>query len=100
MNDALELEQAGAFAIVLEKIPMQLAQKITSSLIVPTIGIGAGPYCDGQILVYSDMVGLTIDFSPRFVRRYDNLQERISHSVDSYIQDIRNCNFPSIDESY
>ena len=100
MKDALELEQAGAFAIVLEKIPMQLAQKITSSLMVPTIGIGAGPYCDVQILVYSDMVGLTIDFSPRFVRRYDNLQERISHSVDSYIQDIRNCNFPSIDESY
>jgi 3-methyl-2-oxobutanoate hydroxymethyltransferase len=79
---------------------MQLAQKITSSLMIPTIGIGAGPYCDGQILVYSDMVGLTIDFSPRFVRRYDNLQERISHSVDSYIQDIRNCNFPSVDESY
>jgi len=100
MKDALELEQAGAFAIVLEKIPMQLAQKITSSLMIPTIGIGAGPYCDGQILVYSDMVGLTIDFSPRFVRRYDNLQERISHSVDSYIQDIRNCNFPSVDESY
>lgn len=100
MKDALELEQAGAFAIVLEKIPMQLAQKITSSLMVPTIGIGAGPHCDGQILVYSDMVGLTIDFSPRFVRRYDNLQERISHSVDSYIKDIRNCNFPSIDESY
>lgn len=63
---------------------------------VPTIGIGAGPHCDGQILVYSDMVGLTIDFSPRFVRRYDNLQERISHSVDSYIQDIRNCNFPQL----
>ena len=100
MRDAKELEEAGAFAVVLEKIPMQLAQKITESLTIPTIGIGAGPHCDGQILVYSDMLGLTIDFSPRFVRRYDSLHERIDDSVSRYIQDIQSGNFPDESESY
>jgi 3-methyl-2-oxobutanoate hydroxymethyltransferase len=100
MRDAKELEEAGAFAVVLEKIPMQLAQKITASLTIPTIGIGAGPHCDGQILVYSDMLGLTIDFSPRFVRRYDSLHERVDDSVSRYIQDIQSGNFPDESESY
>ena len=100
MRDAKELEEAGAFAVVLEKIPMQLAQKITESLTIPTIGIGAGPHCDGQILVYSDMLGLTIDFSPRFVRRYDSLHERVDDSVHRYIQDIQSGNFPDESESY
>jgi 3-methyl-2-oxobutanoate hydroxymethyltransferase len=100
MRDAKELEEAGAFAVVLEKIPMQLAQKITESLSIPTIGIGAGPHCDGQILVYSDMIGLTIDFSPRFVRRYDSLHERVNDSVSRYIQDIQGGNFPDESESY
>ena len=100
MRDAKELEEAGAFAVVLEKIPMQLAQKITQSLTIPTIGIGAGPHCDGQILVYSDMLGLTIDFSPRFVRRYDSLHERVDDSVSRYIQDIQSGNFPDESESY
>lgn len=100
MRDAKELEEAGAFAVVLEKIPMQLAQKITESLTIPTIGIGAGPHCDGQILVYSDMLGLTVDFSPRFVRRYDSLHERVDDSVSRYIQDIQNGNFPDESESY
>jgi 3-methyl-2-oxobutanoate hydroxymethyltransferase len=100
MRDAKELEEAGAFAVVLEKIPMQLAQKITESLSIPTIGIGAGPHCDGQILVYSDMIGLTIDFSPRFVRRYDSLHERVNDSVSRYIQDIQSGNFPDESESY
>ena len=100
MRDAKELEEAGAFAVVLEKIPMQLAQKITESLTIPTIGIGAGPHCDGQILVYSDMLGLTIDFSPRFVRRYDSLHERIDDSVSRYIQDIQSGSFPDERESY
>jgi 3-methyl-2-oxobutanoate hydroxymethyltransferase len=100
MRDAKELEEAGAFAVVLEKIPMQLAQKITESLTIPTIGIGAGPHCDGQILVYSDMLGLTIDFSPRFVRRYDSLHERIDDSVSRYIQDIQSGSFPDESESY
>lgn len=100
LRDAKELEVAGAFAVVLEKIPMQLAQKITESLTIPTIGIGAGPHCDGQILVYSDMLGLTIDFSPRFVRRYDSLHERVDDSVHRYIQDIQGGNFPDESESY
>ena len=100
LRDAKELEVAGAFAVVLEKIPMQLAQKITESLTIPTIGIGAGPHCDGQILVYSDMLGLTIDFSPRFVRRYDSLHERVDDSVHRYIQDIQSGNFPDESESY
>jgi 3-methyl-2-oxobutanoate hydroxymethyltransferase len=100
MRDAKELEEAGAFAVVLEKIPMQLAQKITESLTIPTIGIGAGPHCDGQILVYSDMLGLTVDFSPRFVRRYDSLHERVDDSVSRYIQDIQSGNFPDESESY
>ncbi|MEY5131846.1 MAG: hypothetical protein RL734_1913 [Bacteroidota bacterium] len=100
MRDAKELEEAGAFTVVLEKIPMQLAQKITESLTIPTIGIGAGPHCDGQILVYSDMLGLTIDFSPRFVRRYDSLHERIDDSVSRYIQDIQSGSFPDESESY
>lgn len=100
MRDAKELEEAGAFAVVLEKIPMQLAQKITESLTIPTIGIGAGPHCDGQILVYSDMLGLTIDFSPRFVRRYDSLHERVDDSVSRFIQDIQSGNFPDESESY
>lgn len=100
LRDAKELELAGAFAVVLEKIPMQLAQKITESLTIPTIGIGAGPHCDGQILVYSDMLGLTIDFSPRFVRRYDSLHERVDDSVHRYIQDIQGGNFPDESESY
>ena len=100
LRDAKELEEAGAFAVVLEKIPMQLAQKISESLTIPTIGIGAGPHCDGQILVYSDMIGLTIDFSPRFVRRYDSLHERVNDSVSRYIQDIQSGNFPDESESY
>ena len=100
LRDAKELEVAGAFAVVLEKIPMQLAQKITESLTIPTIGIGAGPHCDGQILVYSDMLGLTIDFSPRFVRRYDSLHERVDDSVHRYIHDIQSGNFPDEIESY
>lgn len=100
LRDAKELEEAGAFAVVLEKIPMQLAKTISESLTIPTIGIGAGPHCDGQILVYSDMIGLTIDFSPRFVRRYDSLHERVNDSVSRYIQDIRSGNFPDESESY
>lgn len=94
------LEDAGAFAIVLEKIPAELAKKITDSLKIPTIGIGAGPYCDGQILVYTDMLGLTVDFSPRFVRRYAFLYEEIKSSISQYISDVRDQSFPNEEESY
>jgi len=99
-RDAIALEQAGAFAIVLEKIPATLAKRITESLHIPTIGIGAGPWCDGQILVYADMLGLTANFHPRFVRRYDNLFERITDAVRRYSEDIRRGDFPNEHESY
>jgi 3-methyl-2-oxobutanoate hydroxymethyltransferase len=99
-QDAIALEEAGVFSIVLEKIPASLGKKITEKLKIPTIGIGAGPYCDGQILVYTDMLGLTIDFNPRFVRRYANLNELIKESVINYGNDIREKKFPSDKESY
>lgn len=99
-ESAKKLEEAGAFAIVLEKIPAQLAKKITDNLKIPTIGIGAGPYCDGQILVYTDMLGLTIDFNPRFVRRYARLYKTIFQATRKYANDVRNGNFPNESESY
>lgn len=99
-RDAVLLERAGCFAIVLEKIPLELASQVTSSVNIPTIGIGAGPGCDGQVLVTHDLLGLTTDFNPRFVRRYGHLADEIERAVDSYIQDVRDRSFPSIDESY
>ena len=99
-NDALALQEAGAFAIVLEKIPSELGKTITEAIQIPTIGIGAGPYCDGQILVYTDMLGLTVEFSPRFVRRYAHLYDVIKDAVNVYTDDVRNHNFPTLDESY
>ena len=99
-EDALRLEQAGVFSIVLEKIPAALAADVTNSLSVPTIGIGAGPSCDGQVLVTHDALGLTTDFSPRFVRRYAHLDEQIGEHVQQYINDVRSGAFPSEDESY
>lgn len=99
-EDAQKLQEAGAFAIVLEKIPAELGKKITESLSIPTIGIGAGPYCDGQILVYTDMLGLTVDFNPRFVRRYAYLNDEIKLAVKNYIEDVKNQDFPSMEESY
>jgi len=99
-EDAKILEEAGAFAVVLEKIPAALAKKITSSLTIPTIGIGAGKFCDGQILVTPDMLALNVDFHPRFVRHYSKLAAEINKSVKSYIDDIKKGNFPSKDESY
>ena len=99
-SDAHLLEEAGAFALVLEKIPSELAKRITESISIPTIGIGAGPHCDGQILVYSDMLGLTVDFRPRFVRRYANLYEEVKKAFSKYADDVRNKNFPTKEESY
>lgn len=100
LADAKTVEEAGAFAIVLEKIPAVLAKKITSQVKIPTIGIGAGSGCDGQILVTPDMLGLNIDFHPRFVRYYSNMTEEINKAVKSYIDDIRSGDFPSEEESY
>ena len=100
LRDAKILEDAGVFSIVLEKIPAALSAKVTASVNVPTIGIGAGPKCDGQILVVSDMLGLYEDFHPRFVRRYANLADEIRKAVGSYVKDIKERKFPSKDESY
>ena len=99
-NDAHLLQEAGAFAIVFEKIPAELGKKISESLTIPTIGIGAGPYCDGQILVWTDMLGLTVDFSPRFVRRYANLNDIMLNATKKYGEDIRKGEFPNDKESY
>lgn len=100
VSDARALEQAGVFALVLEKIPAGLASRITAELMVPTIGIGAGPGCDGQILVYADMLGMTVDFHPRFVRRYESFAERATEAVKRYVSDIRDGSFPNEQESY
>ena len=100
LQDALILQEAGAFAIVLEKVPMDLAKTITEKLVIPTIGIGAGKYCDGQILVTNDMLGLNLEFHPRFVRKYADLTGEIKESIKKYIEDIKSNNFPSREESY
>lgn len=100
LADAKILEEAGAFGIVLEKIPAELAARVTASVNIPTIGIGAGAGCDGQILVYTDMLGLTIDFRPRFVRLYDSLHERVTDAAKRYADDVRGHSFPTSEESY
>jgi 3-methyl-2-oxobutanoate hydroxymethyltransferase len=100
LKDAKALEKAGVFSIVLEKIPAELAKTVTESLSVPTIGIGAGHYCDGQVLVIHDMLGLNKDFSPRFLRRYEDLHSKMTDAVTHYIKDVKSGNFPSEDEQY
>jgi 3-methyl-2-oxobutanoate hydroxymethyltransferase len=100
LEDAKVLEEAGVFAIVLEKIPTLLAKKVTKTLSIPTIGIGAGKYCDGQVLVVYDMLGLTEEFRPRFVRRYGELAETLRQAFRSYVKDVKAARFPSDKESY
>jgi len=100
IEDARILSDAGVFAIVLEKIPASLAKKVTATVTVPTIGIGAGPHCDGQVLVVYDMLGLTEEFKPRFVRRYAELAETMRAAFRKYIADVRSENFPTGKESY
>lgn len=100
LNDSKIMEEAGAFAIVLEKIPASLAKKISESLTIPAIGIGAGVHCDGQILVTPDMLGLNLEFHPRFVRHYAKLAEKINSAVKKYIEDVKNKHFPDESESY
>jgi 3-methyl-2-oxobutanoate hydroxymethyltransferase len=100
LRDARVLADAGVFAIVLEKIPASLAKKVTSSVHVPTIGIGAGPHCDGQVLVVYDMLGLTEEFRPRFVRRYAELAEMMRGAFTRYIAEVREQQFPTMKESY
>jgi 3-methyl-2-oxobutanoate hydroxymethyltransferase len=100
LRDARAVEAAGAFSIVLEGIPRELAAEITKSVRVPTIGIGAGPDCDGQILVLHDLLGLTFQEPPKFARRYANVGEVISQAVREYCADVQGGSFPSDAESY
>jgi 3-methyl-2-oxobutanoate hydroxymethyltransferase len=100
LEDALALQDAGCFSVVFEKIPANLAKEVSQSLDIPTIGIGAGQDCDGQVLVLHDMLGITKDFSPRFLRRYADIGEVIDGAVGKYIEDVRSGSFPNSDESY
>jgi 3-methyl-2-oxobutanoate hydroxymethyltransferase len=100
MEDAIALQDAGCFSIVFEKIPADLAKRVSETLDIPTIGIGAGADCDGQVLVLHDMLGITKDFSPRFLRRYADVGEAVDKAVRSYIGDVRKGDFPSEEESY
>lgn len=99
-RDAKLLEKAGCFAIVLEKIPASLAKEVSESLSIPTIGIGAGADCDGQVLVMHDMLGINTEFKPRFLRQYLNIHELAANAVRQYIKDVKNSDFPNETEQY
>lgn len=95
MEDAKKVEEAGAFAITLECVPDKLAKMITESVSIPTIGIGAGPCCDGQVLVYQDMLGMYSEMHPKFVKQYENLKETMKHAFTAYREDVANGIFPA-----
>ena len=99
-KDAKLLQDAGCFAIVLEKIPAALAKKVSESISIPTIGIGAGGNCDGQVLVMHDMLGINTEFKPRFLRQYLNLSEQATAAVQQYIKDVKAKDFPNESEQY
>ncbi len=100
LDDAKMLERIGCFALVLEKIPAKLAQKVAESISIPVIGIGAGSGVDGQVLVLHDMVGMTHEFSPRFLRRYMNLFEDMTKAIGQYVADVKLVDFPNANEQY
>lgn len=100
IRDAKLLEEAGVFSIVLEKIPAKLAKRVTEEVSVPTIGIGAGGDCDGQVLVIHDMLGMNKDFSPRFLRRYADLDSAMTDAVQNYVKDVKSQDFPNEEEQY
>jgi len=100
IEDSRAIEEAGAFAVVLEGIPQNLARRITESISIPTIGIGAGPHCDGQVLVIHDILGLCEKYSPKFVKRYADARELISGAVSAYISDVRQGSFPTEEHSF
>lgn len=99
-SDARILEEAGCFGLVLEKIPALLAKEVSESLNIPTIGIGAGKYCDGQVLVMHDLLGINTEFNPRFLRRYLDMHDQITTAIQHYIQDVKSRDFPSEQEQY
>ena len=100
IEDAKALEAAGCFSVVFEKIPSELAKQASEALTIPTIGIGAGSDCDGQVLVLHDMLGITKDFSPRFLRRYADLGGAAEAAVRQYVEDVRSVDFPNEEERY
>lgn len=100
LDDAKLLEELGVFSLVMEKIPADLAKKVTESISIPTIGIGAGPHCDGQVLVVHDMLGMTHEFKPKFLRQYLNLNEEITNAVRQYVADVKSVDFPNENEQY
>jgi 3-methyl-2-oxobutanoate hydroxymethyltransferase len=99
-KDAKLLEKAGCFAIVLEKIPASLAKEVSESVHIPTIGIGAGNHCDGQVLVMHDMLGINTEFKPRFLRQYLNIHAQATKAVKQYIKDVKSKDFPNENEQY
>lgn len=100
IEDALMLEKLGCFAVVLEKIPAELTQKVAKALRIPTIGIGAGAAADGQVLVIHDLLGMTHEFNPRFLRRYMNLYEEMNVAIGQYVSDVKSKDFPNDTEQY
>ena len=100
LEDAKAVEEAGAFALVLEGVPSKLAEIITNTLTIPTIGIGAGAACDGQVLVYQDMLGMYSDFTPKFVKKYANVGEIMREAFKKYCVEIQNGNFPAKEHEY
>lgn len=100
IDDALKLQEAGVFSIVLETIPLELAKLISNKLEIPVLGIGAGPHCDGQVLVFHDLVGFDDNFSPKFVRKYANLNKIIKEALRNFISDVKDNKFPDNTESY
>lgn len=100
LDDAKLLDDCGCFGIVLEKIPAALAKKVSQSIQIPTIGIGAGPDADGQVLVMQDMLGITKEFKPRFLRRYADLDSEVTKAVKNYVSDVKSKDFPNEDEKY
>ena len=100
IEDAKRIEAAGASMVVLEGIPTPLAKVITETLTIPTIGIGAGGACDGQVLVVHDMLGINKGFSPRFLRRYADLYTIMTEAISHYVEDVKSCDFPNEKEQY
>ena len=100
LSDAKALADAGCFAVTLEKVPATLAEQVTNAISIPTIGIGAGNHCDGQILVVADMLGMTQGFSPRFLRRYADLNTVMTDAIGQYVTDVKSGDFPNESESY
>ena len=100
MNDAISAQQAGAFGLLIECIPSDISEKITQSLDIPTIGIGAGPQCDGQVLVINDLLGMPSEYTPKFVKAYADVKTQIEQGVGQYCQEVRDGRFPGPEHSF